>query len=209
MYDRVSESNDPGPGPLAVLLKRGVVMAAASLDPLATAVTSILPAGTPIAPVPASGLYKPIRRTLANGGCTTSQASVPVTDTTMFAAGDVITRVAAATPGAAAVAVGTISSIVDGVSLELTGNASNAVTSGDIIQVAENDLKEDACILLHDVDLRNASGTAVDTGAQAMVSGQIAKSALNFNTAKGISITRLRAELPMIDFVNATAGTVD
>jgi hypothetical protein len=193
---------------MAVTLKRAVVMAAASVDPLAAATTGIIPAETPIAPVPASGLFKPIRRTLADGGCTTSQASVPVTDTSMFAVGDVITVKAQATPLAAAAACGTISSIVAGVSLELTGNSTTAVTSGDIIEVAENALKEDACILLHDVDLRNASGTAVDTGAQAMIAGQIAKGALNYNTAKGISITRLRAEM-LIDFVNVSAGTVE
>jgi len=209
MYDRVSESNDPGPAPMAILLKRSVVLAAASVDPLAAATTGIIPRGTPIAPVPATGLYKPIRRTLADGGCTTGQTTVPVTDTSMFAAGDVITVKAAATPLVAAAALGTITSISAGVSLELTGNATTGVTTGDIIEVAENALKEDACILLHDVDLRNAIGTAVDTGAQAMIAGQYPKSALNYNTAKGISITRLRAEMPLMDFVNAQAGTVE
>ena len=185
------------------------MVAGESLDPLGVSPTAVIPAMTPMGPVPATGKYKPIRRTLADGGCTTGQSSVPVTDTTMFAAGDVIVVKAQATPLTAAAAVGTIASIVAGVSLEMTGNASNAVVSGDIVEVAENCMVEDIVILEATLDLRGPLGTAVDRGSVGVIDGQLFKSALNFNTAKGISITRLEHEIPQVTFLNAVAGVVD
>ena len=163
-----------------------------------------------MAPVPASGLYKPLRMTLADAACATTEKVIGVTDTTMFAVGDVVTVKAKATPTAAAAASGTIESIDPGVSITLAANSTTAVADGDIIQVAENDLKPDTVILAEDVDLRNAAGTAVDTPAVGVIAGQIAKANLNFNTAKGISITRLDFIMNYkIDFVNASAGTVE
>jgi len=209
IYDQITQTNKPKKGLSEILMRRSIVVAAASLDPLGVAVTSVIPRGTPMAPVPATGLYKPLRMTLADAACTTGEKVIGVTDTTMFAVGDVVTVKAAATPTAAAAASGTIESISAGVSITLAANSTTAVTSGDIIQVAENDLKSDTVILAEDVDLRNAEGTAVDTPAVGVIVGQIRKADLNFNTAKGISITRLAAICPLIDFINASAGTVE
>lgn len=206
-YDRTYEDSKPGRGGV-VLMRRSITVDAASLDPLAAAPTSVIPAGTPLAPVPSTGKYKPIRRTLADGACTTSAAEVPVAETTMFAVGDVVTVGAKATPTAAASALGTIASITDGVSITLGANAANAVTSGDIIEVAENALKPDAVILDAPLDLRGTDGTAVDRGAFGMVAGMIDKSSLNVSASKGIALTRLAYELPLVYLANASAGTV-
>lgn len=206
-FDRNYEDHKPGRGGVA-LLRRPIVVDAASLDPLAVAPTSVLPAGTPLGAVPSSGKYKPIRRTLADGACTTSAATVPVAETTMFAVGDVVAVVPAATPTVAASALGTIASIVDGTSITLGANATTAVTSGDIIEVAENALKPDAVILDVALDLRGNDGTAVDRGASGMVVGMIDKSALNASASKGIVLTRLAAEVSHVYLANASAGTV-
>jgi hypothetical protein len=212
IWDHVSENWKDGVGFREMLLKRSGVILAASLDPLAVAPTSEIPAGTVLAPVPATGKYKPVRMTLADNGCTTGQSSVPVVETSMFAVGDVIVVVAQATPGLTVpLAVGTIASIVAGVSLELTGNATTAVVSGDIVEVAENTVLaawKDTVVLEATVDLRNAAGTAVDSGGIGVIAGQIAKSALNFNIALGITVTRLQAMMPLMDFVNTVAGVV-
>ena len=208
-WDSTSESWKDGKGFREILMRRSGVVLAASFDPLAVAPVYAIPKGTPLAPVPGSGKLKPVRMTLADGGCTTGQSSVPVTDTSMFAIGDVIVRVLAATPTVVGVAVGTIATIVDGVSLELTGNATNAVTSGDIIEVAENMVVAswpDMVILQETLDLRGPAGTAVDKGAVGVIAGQISLAALNFNTAGGICYTRLRACMGHMDFVNAVYG---
>jgi hypothetical protein len=209
-YDLLTESEKVGLGFRAIGLRRSIIVAAASLDPLGTAPTSVIPIGTPMGAVPASGFYKPIRRTLADHACADSEKEIGCVETTMFAAGDVVVVKAAATPLAAAAALGTIATIQAGVGITLVANATTAVTSGDIIEVSENALMEDAVILEHTVDLRGADGVAVDTGAVGVRSGQIAKAALNYNTAKGISITRLKFEMDyLMDFVNASYGTVE
>ena len=77
-WDLLTESAKEGIGFRHIDLKRAIIVAAASLDPLAAAPTNVIPAGTPMGAVPASGFFKPIRRTLANGGCTTGQTTVPV-----------------------------------------------------------------------------------------------------------------------------------
>lgn len=208
-FDRLTEDSKYKRGFTQVLLRKSIVVAAASLDPLAVSPTSVIPRGTPMAPVPATGLYKPVRMTLADAACTTGETVIGVTDTTMFAVGDVVTVKALATPTAAAAAAGTIESISAGVSITLAANSTTAVAIGDIIQVAENDLKADAVILEEDIDLRGADGTAVDTVANGVIAGAIDKSACNFNTAKGITFTRLAYMCPLIYFANVKAGTLE
>jgi len=210
-FDGITENSKFKAGPTEILAKRSIMVAAASLDPLGVSPTGVIPKGTPMGAIPASGFYKPIRRTIADHACTTGEKEIGCIETTMFAVGDVVTVVPAATPTVAASALGTIDTIQAGVGITLVGNSTTAVTAGDIIQVAENDRQTDACILIEDVDLRNGEGTAVDTPAVGMTMGQIAKAVLNFNcaTAKGISITRLAFEIPLVDFVNAVAGVVE
>lgn len=206
-WDIQSETGKVGPG-ISARETRSIVIAAASLDPLGTSPTAVLRAGTPMAPI-SGGKYKPVRMTLADGAYTGSNDVIPVTDTTMFAVGDVIVVIPQATPTGAASALGTIKSISAGVSVTLTTGATTAVASGDIIAVSETDDARDTVILESNVDLRNEAGTAVDTGAVGVSVGQMAFSAVRMNTAKGITLTRLEAVLNgLIDFVPATAGLV-
>ena len=211
-YDRLAETEVAGITPEPILIERAIQIDAASLDPLAAAPTSTLPAGTPMAPVPATGKYKPIRRTLADHGCTTGETEVGCAETTMFAVGDVVGVVAAATPLlAAAISIGTILTIQAGVGITLAANAASAVTSGDQIEVIENVTvltMGDAVILKEMVDLRDAAGTAKDTGSVGVKAGSIAKAQLNYNTALGITGTRLAAELPLMYLRNTVAGVV-
>jgi len=205
-YEHVTDQDKPTAGFSAILMKRSFVIDADSRDPLGTSPEERIPAMTPMAPV-SGGKYKPIRRTLADGGCLTNAKVVPVTETTMFAAGDVVRVVAQADPTAASSELGTIDTISAGVSITLVANAVTAVVSGDIIEVAENAEAADAVILLSDVDLRNADGDAVDHGAVGVIAGQCREAALNYCTAAGIALSRLQTEeLPEIDFVPATAG---
>jgi len=205
-YDLVSEESKETIGFSAVIMKRAIVIDADSRDPLAASPAEVIPAMTPMAPV-SGGKYKAIRRTLADGTCTTGQKVVPVAETTMFAVGDVIQMVAASTPTAAASAMGTIDSIVAGVSVTLVANSSTQVDSGDIVEVAENALADDAVLLLSRVDLRNAEAVAVDKGAAGVIEGQCVQAALNYCAAGGIALTRLEVELDRMDLVPATAGS--
>ncbi len=206
-WDKSSEASKVGPG-ISARERRSIVIAAASLDPLGTSPTSVLRAGTPMAPV-SGGKYKPLRMTLADGAYTGANKVIPVTDTTMFAVGDVIVVVPQANPTGAASALGTIESISAGTSVTLVDAATTAVASGDIIAVSETDDARDTVILESNVDLRNEDGTAVDKGAVGVSAGQMAFAAVRMNTAKGITLTRLEAILNgMIDFVPATAGLV-
>jgi len=211
-YDRLVEADKAGKGCRQILMKRPIMVAAASLDPLEAAPTSKIPAGTPLAPVPATGFHKPIRRALCTGSCTTGEKVINMTDNTMFQVGDVVGVVAAATPAlAAAVAIGTIASKIAATSITLVANAASAVTSGDQIEVMENVTvltMGDAVILEHSVDLRGADGVAVDRGAVGVIAGQIARANLNYNVSLGITVTRLKEELRMIDLVNTVAGVV-
>lgn len=205
-FDIVSETTLPKPGLAAVLLKQPVILDAASLDPRAAATTSVIPRGTPIAPS-SGGKYKPIRRTLSDGTCSTGAKVVPVVETTMFAVGDVVEVVDLANPNGNGSALGTIASIIAGVSITLVANATTAVASGDIIEVAENAHMLGTLILESDVDLRNAAMTAVDTGASGVSAGQMYEASLNYNDAGGITLTRLRDELRMMNFIPETAGS--
>ena len=205
-FDIVSETTLPKPGLAAVLLKQPVILDAESRDPQAAATTSVIPRGTPIAPS-SGGKYKPIRRTLSDGTCSTGAKVVPVVETTMFAVGDVVEVVDLANPNGNGSALGTIASIIAGVSITLVANATTAVASGDIIEVAENAHKLGTLILESDVDLRNAQMTAVDTGASGVSAGQMYEASLNYNDAGGITLTRLRDELRMMNFIPATAGS--
>jgi hypothetical protein len=208
----LAETEVAGITPEPILIERAIQIAAASLDPLGAAATSVIPAGTPMAPVPASGKYKPIRRALCTAGCTTGEKVIAMTDNTMFAVGDVVGVVAAATPLlAAAVAIGTIASKIAATSITLVANAASAVTSGDQIEVMENVTvltMGDAVILKEAVDLRGADGVAVDTGSVGVKAGSIAKAQLNYNVSLGITGTRLAAELPLMDLRNTVAGVV-
>ena len=205
-YDRTTDNDKPTAGFGPILMKRSIVIDADSRDPLGTSPEERIPAMTPMAPV-SGGKYKPIRRTLADAACTTGENVVGVTETTMFAVGDVVEVVALADPTAAGAAMGTIASIVAGVSITLVANSTTAVASGDIVEVAENAEADDAVILLSDVDLRDVNGDAVDTGAAGVIAGQVHKAALNYCTAAGIALDRLESEeLAGIDFVPATAG---
>jgi len=206
-YDHVTDQDKPTAGFSAILMKRSFVIDADSRDPLGTSPEERIPAMTPMAEISGGGgKYAPIRRTLADGGCLTNAKVVPVTETTMFAVGDVVRVVAQADPTAASDELGTIDSISDGVSITLEANAVTAVVSGDIIEVAENALAERAVILREDVDVRNKEGTAVDSGGVGVIGAQLRESALNYCTAGGICLTRLRYELDQMDIVPATVG---
>jgi len=204
-FDMVRETTTPKPGMALALFKRPILIDAAALDPQAVATTHVIPRGTPMAPS-SGGKYKPIRRTLSDGTCSTGAKVVPVVETTMFAAGDVVEVVDLNNPNGAGSTLGTIDTISAGVSITLVANAATAVASGDIIEVAENAHMVGAVILETDVDLRNPEGTAVDKQASGVSCGQMQEASLNYNDAAGISLTRLRFELPMVDIIPTTYG---
>jgi hypothetical protein len=204
-FDMVREATTPKPGMALALFKRPILIDAAALDPQAVATTHVIPRGTPMAPS-SGGKYKPIRRTLSDGTCSTGAKVVPVVETTMFAAGDVVEVVDLNNPNGAGSTLGTIDTISAGVSITLVANAATAVASGDIIEVAENAHMVGAVILETDVDLRDPEGTAVDKQASGVSCGQMQEASLNYNDAAGISLTRLRFELPMVDIIPTTYG---
>ena len=203
--DLVTEDNKPTAGFSVVGKKRSIIIDGDSRDPLAATPTERLAAMTPMAPV-SGGKYKPVRRTLADAGCTTGETVVGVAETTMFAVGDVVEVVGQATPTAAADAMGTIESIVAGVSITLASTSTTGVSSGDIIEVAENARADDAVLLLAEIDLRDTGGDAVDKGSAGVIDGQAKHSALNYCSSGGICTTRLEYELDQFDFIPATAG---
>ncbi len=209
IWDRITESNKPRATFSAVLMNRNIIVDAASVDPLGASPTTTIPAGTPMAPV-SGGKYKPLRMTLADGACTTDEDVIPVTDTAMFAVGDVVKKVALANPAGAQAALGTIASISAGVSITLAADTTTAVASGDIVLVAENDaMVNDTVILGEAVSTLVADGTTADTPASGVIAGQIRQGDVYMNTALGISIDRLAYLMPLMDFVPATAGTTD
>ena len=194
------------------------IMDGSSVDPLGRTPVAVISAGTPCAPVPATGKMKPIRYTLATAITVDSGSGgsdeVQVADPAMFQVGDVIGVVPQAEPWNSATQLGTIASI-DGSILTLAEVAAAGVAEGDIIVATENDGVADGCILFQMVSLYNqllgiAAGTppvTVDTPGTFVARGDIDESQLTFNSVLGVTVTRLRMMLPNMYIVPPVAGS--
>lgn len=192
---------------------RNIMIDGASLDPLDVGATDkyIIPAGTPLCPVVASGKYKPIRRTKATAAVSNDTA-LTVANAKPFAVGDAIYFYAslAATATLATVAA------VDTSTNVITLSANHTVADAEYVEVKENGAHSaattanptqipDAVILAETVEVYR-EGATFDVPAVGVIRGVITRANVNGPGTAAFD-QLLKSQLPNISFLPVNAGT--
>lgn len=200
----------------SVLEERNIIIDGASLAPLDVDNPDkyIILAGTPLCPIPSSGKYRPIRRTLVNG-TVENDTTVTVDNAKPFAAGDGIRFFASL---AATSTLRTISSVNTTTNV-IVLTAAATINDNEYFEVSHNgghgaaDAASstqipDAALLLHDVQVAFADGSTFDAPAVGVTRGSIRRDkVLAVGPGTTTFDTILKSQLPNIDFLPTSAGT--
>ena len=204
-----------------VLDRRNIIISGAAFDPIDVGATSkyIIPAGTPLCPVPATKKYLPIRRTRAaaavnNDTTVTVDCAKPfqgceglgVRFYASLAATSTLRTISTVNTTTNVIVLTAASTIVDDDYLEACLNGAH----GDADAASSTQIP-DAVILEHAVEVLAADGaTTYDTPAVGVFRGSIRRDRVNGPGvgASGATFdTILKNQLPNIDFLPTSAGT--
>lgn len=205
----------------AVLDRRNIIISGTALDPLDTGAVSkyTIPAGTPLAPVPATKKYLPIRRTLAaaavnNDTTVTVDCAKPfqgceglgIRFYSALSATSTLRTISSVNTSTNVIVLTAAATIVDDDYIEACLNGAHGNSdSASATQIP------DAVILEHAVEVLAADGaTTYDTPAVGVFRGSIRRDRVNGPGIGSGGTTfdqLLKNQLPNIDFLPTSAGT--
>ncbi len=200
-----------------ILEERNIIVDGGALDPIDDGAHSryVIPAGTPLCPIAATGKYWPIRRTTVSAAVN-NDTTITVADASPFK-GDVGKGILFYTAVSATATLLTISS-VDTSSNVIVVTAACTVASGAYVEAALNGAHgnvqtasptqiPDAVILKEPIQVLADDGeTTVDTPAVGVYRGAIRRSFINGPGTSGFD-TLLKTQLPNISFLPVSPGT--